>query len=157
VSARDRDAEGRPRNARPRDRLGRPLPRGSAGDGPQDDPIASAPADPVELLAATQALLDSGRPFEAHELLELQWKRAPEAERELWRALAQLAVAVTHELRGNAAGASALAQRSAAGLASYDRRPERALPYRVDVAGLIAYASRLAAGEAGTTTPRLTS
>jgi hypothetical protein len=155
MSTRDRDAKGRPLNARPRDRLGRPLPRGSVGATPEDDPIASAPDDPRELLAAAQTLLDSGRPFEAHELLELQWKRAPTAERELWRALAQLAVAVTHQLRGNPAGARALAQRSAAGLGAQADVPDGIDMYGIDVGGLIAYAGRLAAGDPGPP-PRLT-
>jgi hypothetical protein len=53
-------------------------------------------ADFPALLAGAQRLLDSGRPFEAHELLEAAWKRAPAAERSLWQALAQLAVGLTH-------------------------------------------------------------
>ena len=69
------------------------------------DPARSR-ADPATLLAGAQRLLDAGRPFQAHELLEAAWKRAPEGERQLWRALAQLAVGVTHALRGNATGAA---------------------------------------------------
>jgi hypothetical protein len=98
---RDRDAAGRPRNARPRDELGRPLPHGTAGvEGIPDDLALSAD----ETLAEAQRLLDAGRAFQAHEVLESTWKAAPEVERELWRGLAQLAVGLTHARRGNAVG-----------------------------------------------------
>lgn len=60
-----------------------------------------------------QRLLDTGQPFAAHEVLEAAWKAAPEAERELWRGLAQLAVGLTHAQRGNPGGAVALLRRSA--------------------------------------------
>ncbi|MGZ4594906.1 MAG: DUF309 domain-containing protein, partial [Actinomycetes bacterium] len=84
--ARDRDVRGRALNARPRDGLGRPLPRGSEG-------VERVPEDlvlpPLESLAEAQRLLDAGRPFHAHEVLEGTWKAAPEAERDLWQGLAQ--------------------------------------------------------------------
>lgn len=70
-------------------------------------------ADPVTALSGAQRLIDAGRPFEAHEVLEAAWKRAPEAERPLWRALAQLAVGLTHLARGNARGGAAVLSRSA--------------------------------------------
>ena len=105
------------------------------------DPLVDVPNDPAALLLAAQSLLDSGRPFETHELFELQWKRGPEAERVLWRSLAQLAVALTHHLRGNAAGARALALRSAAAL---EAAPEPT--YGIDRTRLIAYARDLAEG-----------
>ena len=63
---RDRDADGRARQARPRDRLGRPLPYGSAGVEPvSEDPM---PAEPT--IEAARALLAEGRPFSAHEVFE---------------------------------------------------------------------------------------
>ena len=96
---RDRDAEGRARNARPRDALGRPLPYGAVGEERAPEGVVRAPA---ESLAEAQELLDAGRPFHAHEVLEDAWKSAPEAERQLWRGLAQLAVGLTHATRGNA-------------------------------------------------------
>ena len=81
---RDRDAAGRPRNARPRDGLGRPLSR-DAGDG---EPLAGdEPAlPPASALALAQQLIDAGRPFRAHEVLEAAWKAAPQAERGSGRA-----------------------------------------------------------------------
>lgn len=115
--ARDRDATGRPRNARPRDAAGRPLPREAEGSSPAGVEQAALP--PQAALAEAQRLLDTGRPFAAHEVLEAVWKAAPESERDLWRGLAQLAVGLTHLQRGNRRGAVALLRRSAANLADY--------------------------------------
>jgi hypothetical protein len=74
------------------------------------DGLALAPADALD---SAQWLLDTGRPFHAHEVLEASWKAAPDDERELWQGLAQLAVGLTHARRGNAAGAVALLRRGA--------------------------------------------
>jgi hypothetical protein len=137
MSGRDRDQAGRPRNARPRDELGRPLPRGASG-------VATTPEvalPPVESLAEAQRLLDAGRAFHAHEVLEGTWKAAPEAERELWRGLAQLAVGVTHIRRGNSSGAVALLGRAADRIEPYATDG----PYGVDVGGLVAWARGLVA------------
>jgi hypothetical protein len=88
MAERERDSRGRPLNARPRDGLGRPLPRGAAG-------VARVPEDvalpPDAALTEAQRLLDDGLPFHAHEVLEASWKAAAPAERELWQGLAQLA------------------------------------------------------------------
>ena len=110
---RDRDPTGRPRNARARDALGRPLPRGASGVAPIDEVKVR---DATETLLEAQHLLKIQRPFQAHEVLELRWKRCPETERGLWQALAQLAVAVTHTSRGNYSGARSLLQRARTGL-----------------------------------------
>ncbi|HXJ27058.1 MAG TPA: DUF309 domain-containing protein [Streptosporangiaceae bacterium] len=105
---RDRDPAGRPRNARPRDALGRPLdPAGGPGSGtdriPDDLVITGA-----EAAALADRLLRDGRPFHAHEVLEAAWKYGPASERDLWQGLAQIAVGLTHARRGNARGAVAL-------------------------------------------------
>jgi len=139
---RDRDATGRPRNARPRDALGRPLGYDSPGV-PQA--AGSPPGTPAESLDRAQRLLDAGRPFEAHEVLEDAWKAAPAAERDLWRGLAQLAVGLTHAARGNRAGAAALLARGAGNLAGY----RDAAPHRIDVAGLLAWAAAAEVAMAG--------
>ena len=110
---RDRDDDGRARNARPRDALGRPLPYGSTGVPPLPEPIDPAPAAVVGL---TNQLLNDGLPFQAHEALEAAWKAAPEEERTAWQGLAQLAVAITHARRGNLAGAQKLRERALANL-----------------------------------------
>ena len=75
---RDRDSSGRPRNTRPRDELGLPLPRGAAGVERVPDDLSLPPA---EALALAQRMLDSGRAFQAHEVLEASWKQAPAGER----------------------------------------------------------------------------
>src|SRR5215218_4960598 len=144
---RDRDVLGRPRNARPRDALGRPLGYGAEGVRPATDsaaasPSAGPPGTPADSLRRAQQLLDAGRPFEAHEVLEDAWKAAPAAERELWRGLAQLAVGLTHAARGNRTGAAALISRGAGNISGYADRP----PHGVDVAGLQAWAAAALAG-----------
>jgi hypothetical protein len=110
---RDRDPRGRARNARPRDELGRPLPRSAPGadDGPDlPDDLQVTPAEAADLGGR---LLAEGRPFHAHEVFEAAWKSAPAPDRELWRGLAQIAVGLTHARRGNARGAVALLRRGA--------------------------------------------
>lgn len=127
--ARDRDERGRARNARPRDELGRPLPRGSAGVDPLPEDLV---LDAQQTITLAQQLLDGGRPFQAHEVLEAAWKRGPQSERALWQGLAQLAVGVTHAARGNTAGAVALLRRGSDRVAAYAERA----PYGLDVAGV---------------------
>jgi hypothetical protein len=107
---RDRDPAGRPRNSRPRDALGRPLRRGAAGEPATPDDLGLPPA---AALAEAQRLIDAGRPFHAHEVLEASWKAASAPERDLWQGLAQIAVGLTHARRGNAKGAVALLRRGA--------------------------------------------
>ena len=65
-------------------------------------------------------LLSEGRPFAAHEVLEVRWKSGPDEERELWQGLAQLCVGLTHAARGNQIGARRLVERAAGRLQSYD-------------------------------------
>ena len=147
---RDRDLSARARNARPRDALRRPLPRGAAGAGRAPEGLVRLPA---EALAEAQRLLDAGRPFHAHEVLEDAWKSAPAGERQLWRGLAQLAVGLTHAARGNARGAATLLERGAGNVEDYAADP----PHGIDVAGLVGWARALAADPGGPAgTPRLT-
>ena len=113
---RDRDPEGRARNARPRDASGRPLPYGESGvEGVPEDLVLS----PGDTVTEAQRLLDEGLPFQAHEVLEAAWKASDPATRELWRALAQLAVGLTHAQRGNSRGAVSLLERGADGIAGW--------------------------------------
>ena len=114
---RDRDTAGRARNARPRDELGRPLPRSAAQDAPRvPDDLVISPADAAELGGR---MLAEGRPFHAHEIFEAAWKSTPGPERELWRGLAQIAVGLTHARRGNARGAMTLLRRGADRVAGF--------------------------------------
>lgn len=73
---------------------------------------------PGEALPLAQRLIDEGRPFHAHEVLEAEWKSAPAGQRPVWKGLAQLAVGLTHARRGNAKGAVSLLHRGAAAVGS---------------------------------------
>lgn len=136
---RERDAAGRPLNARPRDGLGRPLPRGARGVARVDE---SVPLSPDEAVRQAQRLLDAGMPFHAHEVLEGAWRSAPEPERALWQGLAQLAVGLTHVLRGNDSGARTVLQRGHDHLTPYAAQP----PHGLDVAGLLAWTDEVLGG-----------
>lgn len=148
MNGRDRDGEGRARNARPRDGLGRPLPYGAQGVERQPEGVVRSPGETV---TQAQALLDAGMPFHAHEVFEDAWKSGPEAEAPLWRALAQLAVGLTHAARGNAVGGARLLRRGAdaLALAGLDGAGDAAAPgaepaYGMDIPGLIRWARGLA-------------
>ena len=136
MAARDRDESGRPRNTRPRDALGRPLPPGSEGVPRIPDDLDLPPA---ESLAYAQDLLNRGLAFNAHEVLEAAWKNGPDAERPLWQGLAQLAVGITHVQRGNLHGAATLLRRGSLSLGMAPRPS----PYSVDVDGLLGWAAAL--------------
>lgn len=149
---RDRDPAGRPRNARPRDALGRPLDRSGDGDVNGDgearipDDLALTGADAAQL---ADELLRAGRPFHAHEVLEASWKTGPPGERDLWQGLAQIAVGLTHAHRGNARGAVALLGRGAQRVRAYQAQAAgpagRDRPYGIDLAAVLAAADDLAA------------
>ena len=122
------------------------------------DPVPEGLAlPPEEALAEAQRLLDSGRPFAAHEVLEGTWKAAPAGERPLWQGLAQLAVGLTHLQRGNPGGAASLLARAAGRLTPYSGTT----PYGIDVSGLCAWAEAGAreittrSGVDGVAAPRL--
>ena len=148
---RDRDPAGRARNNRLRDGLGRPLPR----DSQPATGVERVPDDfllpPRESLDEAQRLLDAGRPFHAHEVLEASWKSAPPGERDLWQGLAQIAVGLTHRERGNATGAVTLLLRGADRIAPYADDP----PYGVLVTGLVVTARALADDPDAAVTVRL--
>ncbi|QYJ03060.1 DUF309 domain-containing protein [Nocardioides panacisoli] len=139
---RDRNAQGRAEQARPRDRLGRPLPYGVEGV----EPISEEPLPPAETLAYARQLLDAGRPFAAHEALEVRWKSCPEEERPLWQGLAQVCVGLTHHERGNAVGAERLVERAAGQLEAYAATAAPA--YGLDLAGLVDCARARLRGDA---------
>jgi hypothetical protein len=54
--------------------MGRPLPY---GDPRGVEPVPEEPLPADETLVLAQSLLDSGRAFAAHEVLEAAWKAAP--------------------------------------------------------------------------------
>ena len=137
MNSRDRDSAGRAHNARPRDALGRPLPRGAAGVERVDEDVVLSPDEAVQ---RAQQLIDDGYPFHAHEVLEGVWKSTEGEQRELWQGLAQLAVGLTHIQRGNAKGAAALLRRSADRMVPYSAAP----PHGLDIDALVDAARTLA-------------
>ena len=134
---RDRDTLGRPRQARPRDALGRPLPYGAAGV----EPVPEEPLPALESLRLARNLVEEGRPFAAHEVLEARWKAGPAEERDLWQGLAQLCVGLTHASRGNTVGGHRLIERGAGRLSAYVNGPT----YGLDLATVVAWVRARAA------------
>ena len=121
---------------RPRDVFGRPVARDA------DVPVEADPQalPPEETLREAAALLAQGRAFRAHEVFEAIWKATEGEERELWRALAQLAVGITHAQRGNAAGSATLLRRGADNLGAWEGQH----PYGIPVTALREWASQAA-------------
>ena len=118
---RDRNAQGRPENARPRDRYGAPLPRGFADELPhrrEPDQVVNSVA---EAFAEAVALFDEERFFEAHEFLEYIWKsdEVPPGDRDFWKGVTQVAVGCVHTQRGNDKGAVTLLERATRYMAPY--------------------------------------
>ena len=146
ATSRDRDDGGRPRQARPRDALGRPLPYGEAGVEPV--PEEALPA--LETVERARELVGQGRPFSAHEVLEARWKAGPDEERELWQGLAQLCVGLTHAARGNRVGAGRLVERAAGHLDAYAATGGPA--YGMDLAAVTRCARTRVADSSGTST-----
>lgn len=98
------------------------------------------------------SLQADGRCFEAYEHLATVW-RAPEvaeADRPLWRALAQMAAACCHAQRDNGSGARKILDRAAGGLADYP-----ADHAAVDVSAALAGITRLQADLDAGREPRL--
>ena len=127
VAERDRRPDGRPEQTRPRDRTGRPLPYGTTGvpltEEHEPDTVEEALRLGVELWAQQ-------RLFEAHECLEFVWHAAPEADRDLWQGVIQVAVAGVHLQRDNPDGAAATFRKAARRLRPY---PDVHRGVRVDV------------------------
>jgi uncharacterized protein len=149
---RDRDPSGRPRNARPRDGLGRPLARdagqqraGTCQDRIPDDLVITG----HDAAVLADRLLRDGRPFHAHEVLEAAWKTGPPGERDLWQGLAQIAVGLTHARRGNSRGAVALLHRGTQRIRAHQAHPSPspgpAAPYGMDIPTFLVAMENLAA------------
>lgn len=140
---RDRRDDGRPEQARPRDRTGRPLPYGTTGV-----PLAEEhePASVEQALVLGAQLWDQLRFFEAHECLEQVWHAAAEGDEDLWQGVIQVAVAGVHLQRGNRGGATSLLERAEQRLAAYPdgHRGIEVTATRRSLAALIA---RLRAGD----------
>lgn len=102
---------GQPRPpARPRDRLGRPLPWGRASEITLKN-YAALSLEENHTLAV--ARFNAGRFFQTHEAWEEAWRKAEAtADEEFFKGLAQLGAAYTHYARGNAHGARVLLERA---------------------------------------------
>ncbi len=114
--SRDRRDDGRPEQARPRDRTGRPLPYDTTGVPLTEEHV---PRDVEDALALGVGLWGERRYFEAHECLEHVWHAAPLEDADLWQSVIQIAVAGVHLQRGNPSGARALLVRSAERFTGY--------------------------------------
>ena len=101
VGDRDRRSDGRPENARPRDRTGRPLPHDT---DVTDLAVQVEPETVEEALALGVQRWDRGRYFEAHELLEFVWHWALDEDKDFWQGVIQVAAACVHDQRGNPFG-----------------------------------------------------
>jgi uncharacterized protein len=93
--------------------------------------VSEEPLPPHEALTKARELIDDGRPFAAHEVLEARWKAGPAEEADLWQGLAQICVAMTHAARGNQVGAERLFDRAGDRLAAFAATGRAA--YGVDV------------------------
>lgn len=122
---------------RPRDALGRPLPRGAIGV----EAVSEAALPPEQALDLARQLIKAGRSFSAHEVLEARWKAGPIQERELWQGLAQLCVALTHHARGNKVGSHRLLERGQGLLENYAK--STGPTYDLDLPAVIAYATNI--------------
>lgn len=131
----------RDRPPRPRDRFGRPRPRGE----PDEMAHAEEPGDVVASLEQAferaVALFDAERFFEAHEFFEHIWKSdwVEPADTDFWKGVTQVAVGCCHLQRGNDTGALSLLQRATRYLAAAP-----ASHHGVDVSALIAAADDIA-------------
>ncbi len=143
---RDRNAQGRPENARPRDRYGAPLPRGSIDEmahRQEPEAVVDSVADAFD---EAVRLFDEQRFFEAHEFLEYVWKSdeiRPD-DRDFWKGVTQVAVGCCHIQRGNETGAVTLLQRAARYLEPYPARYEGVNAERL-AAAAVGLASEVAA------------
>ncbi len=128
---RDRNADGRPENARPRDQFGAPLPRGSVDELAHRVEPEDVCTTVEQAVNSACRLFDQQRFFEAHEFFEWAWKGpvTNDEDRPFFKAMAQLAVGYCHTQRGNHDGARSLLQRAVRGLQPF--LPTR---HRIDVA-----------------------
>jgi predicted metal-dependent hydrolase len=146
---RDRNAEGRAENARPRDRFGAPLPRDAVDELAHAEEPGDVVATMGQALERAISLWDEERFFEAHEFLEFIWKHADvdPADRDFWKGVTQVAVGCCHTQRGNTAGSVTLLERAAGYLDGY---PDihHAIDRRVLAGAAIDLAARVRAEDA---------
>ncbi|MBI3182954.1 MAG: DUF309 domain-containing protein [Myxococcales bacterium] len=105
----------------PRDRLGRPLPKGTPNELPMPVEPGELASSPAEAFGFAALLFDLGRFFEAHEFFEYLWKSKAtrEEDRAFWQGVTQLAAALCHLQRHNRPGAFTLLGRATENLRCY--------------------------------------
>jgi predicted metal-dependent hydrolase len=125
---------------RPRDRFGRPLPRGSEDELNRHEEPEQLPGA-AEACRRGIASFNERRFFEAHEFFEHVWKAAEieDRDRDYWKGVTQVAVGCCHAQRGNDRGALALLERAADYL-----RPFPTPHCGIDTQGLISAARSVA-------------
>ena len=116
---------------RPRDRLGRPLPIGTAPEDAAPPVMDVTGLDDAAVWAVAMDYIGQGMPFHAHEVFEQRWRGSSGPDKDAWRALAQWGAALTHAARGNERGARRLARRA---LETLDPAPR--IPDCIDVGGV---------------------
>ena len=117
------------------------MPYGAVGA----EPVPEEALPPVATLNLARRLVQEGRPFAAHEVLEARWKAGPDEESDLWQGLAQVCVGLTHAARDNSIGAARLLERGAARVEEYEAGHGPA--YGLDLTAVIACAREHAAAE----------
>ncbi len=147
--------ERRNKPERPRDRLGRPLPREAVGELELEDFDSLSLEENHEL---GRGHARAGRWFPAHEAWETAWKQARDTdEAEFFKGLSQMGAGYVHLLRGNAHGAATLLRRAARRIGAYEdgRRgiPTRALADRLSSDADAVERGALPPGEAATVPP----
>jgi hypothetical protein len=110
----------RQKTERPRDELGRPLPRGSENRLEMEDFDAFSLEENHQLGIAH---FNAGRFFPAHEAWETAWKQARgQSDEEFFKGLSQLGAGYVHYRRGNPHGARTLIRRGTSRIGPYGPR-----------------------------------
>ena len=113
----DEDVAKPQKKERPRDELGRPLPRGEANRLEMED-FDSQTAEENHRLAISY--FNSGRYFPAHEAWETAWKQNKGTpDEEFFKGLSQIGAGYTHYTRGNLHGTHTLIRRGTGRIAPY--------------------------------------
>ena len=132
----------KPKPERPRDELGRPLPKGSPNRLQLED-FEALSLDENRRLAVRY--FDEGQFFGAHEAWEACWNQTKgAADEEFFKGLSQLGASYTHYRRGNAQGAQMLMRRGLGRIGPYGPR-HRGLDVAALVAAAADHAQRMAA------------
>lgn len=144
VTDRNPPAEARRTPERPRDELGRPLPRGARNRLVLEH-FDALSVDENHRLGIDH--FNAGRFFEAHEAWETAWRQTKGTDdEEFFKGLSQLGAGYTHYRRENVHGAQALMHRAIGRIAAYGPA-HRSVDIEALVRASSAHAARLRAAE----------